>query len=218
MELNIKEILRFYDEVNPENAKHVSAITGLIGEDFAIAVLCHYLHSTGLLVTVRNESCTEGMKKGKWLDKWLFVKSSDKNWLFQVEVKNWSAHSIGGKHLPLDATDEQIQNAKITRWAEQWDEENGKFRDAKVNKVLSVMRSPIENCIVKPLIVYWFVIHPTGKSEPFFEVKTKSHFERAFVFSVSDYLRSLPNETINVDVPRIEERISIIKRLFNNEL
>ena len=216
MLLNIKETLRFYDEINPVNSKHASAVTGVIGEDVAIGVFCHYLDSISLSVTPRNEPCTEGKKKGKWLDKWLYVESVNDRWLYQVEVKNWSAHSIGGKHLGLDATPEQIRQAKRARWTEQWDEINERFRKVEVDKVLSIMRSPLPDCRVEPLVIFWFAIHPTGADEAFFEVKARGAFGRVFIFSISTYLRSLNCDAIYVDAPRVGERLSILKRLFND--
>lgn len=217
MQLNIREVLRFYDERNSVNSRHASAITGLIGEDVAIAVFCHYARSFGLPVTARNEPCTEGKKKGKWLDKWLFVESDSDRWLYQVEVKNWSAHSIGGKHLAVDATLEQIRDAKQSRWVEQWDELDERFRKKEVDKVLSVMGPPLSDCRVEPLVIFWFAIHPTGADEAFFEVNARGEFKRVFIFSISTYLRSLNSDTIRVDVPRVTERLSILKKLLSEQ-
>lgn len=216
MQLNIKEILKFYDERNPANGKHASAITGVIGEDIAIGIFCHFADAKSWSVTVRDEPCTQGTKKGNWLDNWLYVESDNENWLFQVEVKNWSAHSLGGKHLALDATATQLAEFKKAKWREQWDEANETFRHAAVVKVLSAMRSPLQNCRVEPLVIYWFAIHHSGADEPFFEVKAQGEFKRVFVFSISSYLRSLNQKTIQIDAPRVAERFRILQGLFSD--
>lgn len=218
MNLHIKELLTFYDEKDNINRKHASAITGMIGEDFAIAIFCHYLSSLGKKVRCLDEPCTEGKKKGKWLDKWLLVESNHEEWLYQAEVKNWSAHSIGGEHLALNATKEELSKFKQKKWKSQWDEDKKCFSHEQVKKVLSVMRSPLASKRVVPLIIYWFAIHPDGADDCFFEIETKGTFNHAEVFSISAYLRSLTMETIQVEMPRVEERFRILQKLVTSPL
>lgn len=216
MQLQIKEAIRFYDETHGMNKKHASAVTGVIGEDVAIAVFCHYLSSRGWEVTPLDEPCTQGTKKGKWLDKWLLVESNDDAWLYQAEVKNWSAHSIGGKHLALDATPEEFRILTQARWREEWDEVNKKFHKPQVNKVLLTMRPPMlyRKQRIEPIVIYWFAIHPTGAKEACFTMEAQGAFSRVSVFSISTYLRSLLAHTIDVDVPRVAERLAILEKLL----
>lgn len=219
MQLNINAAIRFYDEVSSINSKHASSITGLIGEDIALNVFRHYARSQDWDVTVLDAPCTEGKRKGKWLDKWLVVARDSPPCLYQVEIKNWSAHSLGGKHLAHNSSPEEIALYKQQRWRGLWDQANERFYGDYLNKVLSPMQPPLAQAHlpVEPLLILWFAIHPFGLNEPFFTMKAQGAFARVHVFSVSAYLRALNVDTIQLDVPRIEERMYILQTLLPQE-
>ena len=85
--------------------------------------------------------------------------------LYQVEVKNWSAHAIGGKRLSRDASPDQLAAHANHDWPNLW---NGQgFTSPSMQKVLTPMKPPRPGCRVEPLIAFWGVVHPT---EPFFLV------------------------------------------------
>jgi hypothetical protein len=68
---------------------------------------------------------------------------------------------------------------------------------------------------VEPLAIYWFAIHPEGSSETFFEhpAPPNTGFERILFFSMSSFLRSVEEETIELDMPNAIARISWLGRL-----
>ena len=215
MRLNIKNLLRFYDERNPLNAPHAAGITGLIGEDFALGVLYKYLKVRGYTVKPLDSPCTQGTKKGQRLDKWIRVHRDNETFLFQTEVKNWSVHSFGGEHIAIDATSEEFSRISILMWSKYWNPEKRRFTDSGLDKVRLPMRSPLPGFLIKPLVVIWFPVHPEGLNFPMFEVEASGHFEKVHVFSVSTFLRSLEVETLDIDLPRVENRLSILNSLVS---
>src|SRR5437867_11663435 len=104
-------LLDFYDDPQSElfaadgRGSHVSAITGLIGEDLILGLLLHYWKSQGDSARVISYQCTQGTIKGVRLDAWVIKNDGE---LFQVEVKNWSAHSRDGYRLPADSSQEDV--------------------------------------------------------------------------------------------------------------
>jgi len=68
---------------------------------------------------------------------------------------------------------------------------------------------------VEPLVCYWVAMHPTGSTEPFFEVALNgSVFRRVSVFSMSAYLRSLRDDDVVLEMPDAAVRMSWLTKLF----
>jgi hypothetical protein len=143
MQLNVRETLAFFDGVPPESKKHATAIVAVCGEELGIGLLKHYLEGQSAQVDVRGP-CTKGVRRGPRLDRWVRVQCPSlelPDVLFQVEVKNWSAHAIGGEPLPLDASPEAIAAYKVRNWSKEWDECTG-IRKPGLAKLLEPMRPP----------------------------------------------------------------------------
>ena len=138
-----------------------------------------------------NGPCTTGKKKGVRLDAWVLADDgAGAKVLYQVEVKNWSAHAIGGARLNLDAAPAKIAAHKIDRWQQQSDDASGTFRDESVAKVLVRMRAPQDCDLQEPVICYWWGVHPEGADEPLFQRQIRDHWcTRVWIFSMSSYLR-----------------------------
>src|ERR1700749_945153 len=65
-----------------------------------------------------------------YLDRWLLVERADRNnILFQVEVKNWSANSLGGKGLRRDASAGKTKSYRIKNFERLWDEEQRQLKE-----------------------------------------------------------------------------------------
>ena len=115
--------------------------------------------------------------------------------MFQVEIKSWSAHAIGGKRLHIDASPEQLQCHKIERGHRIWDEERGLIHPALL-KVLKPMKLPEEWLHMgprsEPMVCLWDAMHPTGGPEPLFwrSLPNPEGFRRVWFFSMSAYLRN----------------------------
>ena len=67
------------------------------------------------------------------MDRWVAAEIRGRRTLFQVEIKNWSAHAIGGKKLPINASREELRAHKKERWNNLWD--GRRFRSKKAQKV-----------------------------------------------------------------------------------
>ncbi len=124
-------------------------------------------------------------------------------------------HSIGGRPLPLASRGEEVAAYKLRRWQEEWDETRRCFAKPEVNKVLEPMIPPpaFAGVSVGPLVVFWFAIHPTGGTEPFFSVPTDGAFREVSVFSMSAYLRGLSVDTVDLPANRADARMRRLGRL-----
>lgn len=217
--LNLRELLNFYDYRVPDSNTHASAINAVLGEDLAIALLVHYFKSNGYQVEVLDDSCTQGTQKGYRLDKWIAIKLHTDSIIYQVEIKNWSAHSISGKSV-LNPTDEDyMRSYRAKRWNFQFDIKKQVPSQKETLKVLTKMRVPKSHISYtqKTLLCFWEALHPAGDSAAFFEVDVKSEtFEKMSVFSMSNYVRELlkTTETLAVQMPDADARIAWLNRLY----
>jgi hypothetical protein len=221
--LNIRQILRFFDE-NIEVTKHSNAIKIIIGEELMLALLLEYFKRTEIYsYAIVEQPCTTGKKKGPWLDAWLKVQDSMSSnpFFYQVEVKSWSAHGIGGKSKFIDPdwSESEFSEYKRKIWGHYWN--NGKFSADAVNKVLTPMKPPELSATVKPLACLWEMMHPEGNETPFFTVKTapNSYFSEVSVFSISSFLRGLhPKEPVlTLELPILSERLDQVNKLFTTK-
>lgn len=142
--LNLRELLNFYDHRVPSSNHHASAINAVLGEDLAVALLVHYLKGLGLGVIVLGEVCTQGTRRGYRLDKWIAFESASESAIYQVEIKNWSAHSIGGKSVKPDADEDFMREFRLSRWLYQFNVEAQIPSQKETLKVLTKMRVPAE--------------------------------------------------------------------------
>jgi hypothetical protein len=166
VEIDIIELLKFYDEKIQTSVHHATAINAVAGEDLGAGLITHYLNRENFSAKVLPDPCTQKTKKGYRLDRWILAKINNEKIYYQTEIKNWSAHAIGGKILKINATQDEVSEYKIKRWNKSWD---GKILTEKAaRKVLTPMKPIEENSKVEPLICFWMSMHPEGKSAPFF--------------------------------------------------
>lgn len=179
-----------------------------------MGLLKRYLESVQqAAVTVLPNPPTQGTRKGVRLDRWLRVQWPDKGILFQVEIKNWSAHSLGGKELSLNATTDALSAYRRRQWKifeTKW------LPDPRVRKVLVPMKKP-EEVDVEPVACFWLAMHPEGDSAPWFSIDlpASEHFRQLWVFSMSNYLRSLTENHIVLEMPQTVQRVLWLNKLFN---
>ncbi len=216
VEIDILSALRFFDEAVLSSRYHATAVVAVAGEDMAVGLLSHYLSEQGCRVEVLPYRCTQGTKRGVRLDRWVrAIRSSEVNY-YQVEIKNWSAHAIGGRVLDVGASSDKIEAHKIERWQKEWD--GSTFRKKSVRKVLTPMKPPEPNIRVEPMVIYWDAMHPTGSRGPLFSVDIENpHFPRVWVFSVSAYFRELLASGIRkveIEMPDTVNRLNWLNRLF----
>jgi hypothetical protein len=227
LQVNVRGLLEFFDEKVDGSQKHATAIVSVCGEDLGCGLLKHYFEARDASVEVRPEPCTRGKQKGPRLDRWIRVTGTSElgamDVLLQVEVKNWSAHAIGGRKLRLDAPPEEVADYKRERWAKEWSDKG--ISTPALRKVIERMRPPdkLAYLPVEPLACMWTALHPTGDVEPLFSVslpqakRTESdRFDRVWFFSMSSYLRSLTDERIPVHMPDATKRIGWLDQLFRS--
>ncbi len=135
--------------------------------------------------------------------------------LYQVEIKNSSAHALHGKPLRLDATADESEAYRVARWNEIW--KDGTFTDPRIGKVLVPMKPPHEHPRIEPLLAVWMAMHPAGVAVPFFSVPVTqpSVFQNVNVFSMSNYLRSLDSDTLVLDMPNTCARVRWLGALLD---
>ena len=221
--LHLRQLLDFYDYRVDLSNTHASAINAVLGEDFAIALMCHYFKAEGSTVDALPTPCTTGKQKGYRLDKWITVKSSDQPAIiYQVEIKNWSAHSIGGTTVKRDATMSEMTDYRKDRWRRQFRTDGNTHLPSQKEtlKVLTKMQRPQshQDYEHKPLLCFWEALHPEGKDESLFTVDVSSdNFEKLQVFSMSNYIRRLVEhtETLEVEMKDTDARIAWLNRMYN---
>lgn len=217
MKLNRENLIRFYDHRrerdNPEYegfGSHVSAITGLIGEDLIFGLLQKYWISKNHVSEILSYKCSQGTRKGARLDAWILFNNLT---LYQVEVKNWAAHSMGGQSLQIDANATTQKAFSDSRKLKYFGPNYAPVLYEKIKKVLEPMNPPNQynNLEVKKLICLWDYM-VCDNNEPFFEVEIDK--QCLHVFSASAYLRSLTDEVIELSMPRAEKRQGYLNDLI----
>ncbi|MCX5791839.1 MAG: hypothetical protein NTY45_06410 [Elusimicrobia bacterium] len=216
LKIKTREIIEFYDHCSLINKEDSNTVSVLAGEDLGLALLCHYFRSMGNQAAIVSHKCKGSGNNGHRLDAWVSRITGNNKILYQVEIKNWSAHSLNSQPLDIAVSPQEVQDYKIKRWNTQW--VNGDFREVAVRKVLELMGPPQGYTAwpVLPLVCYWYPIHPTGGQDFFFtQPITGQPFPSVEIFSMSAYLRSLTAEELTLpDMPRAERRIKVLKNLF----
>ena len=232
-----KEVLRFFDEKPPWSSKQATSIVGIVGEDLGAACFQHYLKSRKASSCVRESPVTTGRQRGPRLDRWIDVDWPDgSRTVFQTEIKNWSAHAVGGKVLPVSATHAEVTDYRQERWEHLWSKNLHTLNRHDTAKVLLRMNPPgdIDKSIIRPLLIFWEAVGPRGEDHLFrmddltcnfgFPLpgtwpNPENHpdrwdFNELWVFSVSSYLRSIREARIELNMPNAARRIQILDNLF----
>ena len=192
--IDLKQLVEFFDEKPKDSEGHATAISSVLGEDLGAFLIQHYLNQNSIKAEILDSPCTQGTKSGVRLDKWILAEEQNNKILYQVEIKNWSAHAIGGKKLSSTADAITLKNYKIDRWNNQFFQNNLPNKKQTL-KVLTKMKSPIESCEIRPLLCFWDALHKEGKNEPFFWFDIEHDtFSKLWVFSMSSYVRNIRNE------------------------
>lgn len=223
--LNLRGLVDFYDFAVKGSERHATAVNAMMGEEFAISLMLHFFKVRhGELLVALPEPCNQGTQKGVRLDKWLLRKNEEAGILYQTEIKNWSAHSLGGVKADEKWRDFPLNSGIWTEYREKvWGRRfnaDMSLKDSTATKVLTPMKPPpgFENAEIKPVICFWEGMHPQGKAEVFFSVPlTNQHFDELFVFSISNFVHQLLSEGtefIEVEMPVAAARKEWIDRLF----
>ena len=228
-------LLKFFDEKPPSTKTHATSIVAVAGEDLNAACFQHYLKSIGATAEIRRDPVTTGNRRGHWLDRWIAVCWSDQsNTVFQTEIKNWSAHAIGGETLSASAKPNEVTNYKEKRWNLRWNAQKHILKWPALAKVLAQMNPPVDvdQEIVRPLIIFWEAIGPRDKAnDHLFSIRAPNDdwaalltheikryaFPELWVFSVSSYLRSLREANIPLELPNVATRLGFLQSLFQTE-
>jgi len=216
--VNVKQLLSFYDE-NRQMQPHSNAIKTLAGEELGFALVIEYFKRVGVTAKLLNRRCNVGSRSGSRLDGWLETTSSSSATItyYQVEVKSWSIHGVGGDctTLGLASTSDEVVAYKKRLWTSYWS--NGSFIEPQLNKVLKRMRADPTWVQVEPLAVVWSAMHPEGKRDEFFSVPLSGHtFPRISVFSMSSFLRNIVQvePELLLHLPSTAKRIRLLNTLF----
>jgi len=216
MKFKIRSLLKLYDERANDAGRgsDVSAISGLLGEDIVLGLFQHYWqHVEGGRAEVLSYSCTTGKIRGPRLDAWMLCKHNSQEILYQTEVKNWAAYSWGEEPLSLRATQAEVNQYGKEQWDYYFGGDN--IQHDRVAKVLLPMRKPESHARLQaiPLCCFWFYI-TKQPGQPFARhLFPKS--QSVHVFSASAYLRSLDCTEIEIDTPRYQRRLDLLKTLHS---
>lgn len=215
MNFNRAALIRFYDDLadkafaDTNRGAHVAAITGLIGEDLLLGLFAHHYASQEppLVCEFQPEKCKAPGKKGKRLDAWVTI---GEHRLAQVEIKNWSAHSLGERPLALDADEQAVKAAARKRWKEFFG--NNDKMPSSALKILLDMPPPdrLNGRDVEKVLCFWL---PLAQDEVAPMTTAQIMGKTVNVFSGSIYLRQLRRESLELDVPRVEARLRLLALL-----
>ena len=141
--------------------------------------------------------------------------------VFQTEIKSWSSHAIQGRTLPVPAPPDKLRKYKVARWNQHWDGARRCLRGTLTSKVLTRMKLPdgVDKLEVRPLLIFWEALaSPEKVDKHLFRVEvaedTPGDFKELWVFSVSSYLRSVREPTLDLEMPEAADRLRVLDRLF----
>ncbi len=220
MKLNVKELLDFFDNKKDDVRHDISPVISVVGEDLGAALFKRcYERSFNKKVTVSSSLLvSDGKLKGPRLDRWIYVeKSKNKVTAYQTEIKNWSAYALGLHTVGTDFA--TIPATGLLNWKDRRKHLLDRKKNGE-NKVFYPMRKkPIDfpnNATVEPLIIYWIVLSKDGiKLDPFFNIDVNiKKFKKLNVFSMSNYLRSIKEKEIILDMPNAGKRIKLLSKYF----
>jgi hypothetical protein len=222
--LDLRELVNFYDYAVKGSERHSAAVNAVMGEELAVALVLQYFQKIGESVEALPGPCNQGTQRGKRLDKWFIRKDADGVLLYQTEIKNWSARSIGGTPADEAWRDRPLSSVEWTQYRKKvWDRRftaDSTLRDPMAQKVLTPMKPPpqFDTATIMPVICFWEGMHPEGKADVFFDVPLKGEkFDRLFVFSMSNFVHQLlAGKTYYLDVamPDAVARKQWIEQLF----
>src|SRR5215211_2100280 len=117
MLINRRQLIQFYDMITETSRGHANAISTVAGEDLGAGLLKHCLEKgDGVCVNLLPGTPTQGTRTGGRLDRWLSVKRPSGECLLQAEVKNCCAHSLGGRSLHPDCSEEEMRVFRLAQW------------------------------------------------------------------------------------------------------
>jgi hypothetical protein len=93
-------------------------------------------------------------------------------------------------------------------WNNVWDSNLNMPVSDSISKVLLPMPRPVgsnNSYKVRPLLIFWYLLHPEGKKECFFEKSVgqkpnQKSFNSVWIFSISSYLRGLSSASIELEM------------------
>ncbi len=223
MLINRLGLVKFFDD-DTEASRDASAIKAVAGEELGLALLLRYFAEHGRNpvrvgrkpVQVRDPARPTQGAAGHRLDAWVRVTNGAGSLLYQVEVKTWSSHSIGGARLSFHAFPVDIRAYKRAQWDKYFEPGCG-FHEPALQKVFDPMVSPEPGTPVEPLACLWTAVHAQGGDESFFQVPVTAArlgFKLINVFSMSAYLRTLPEAPIDLPLPDTQRRLQCLSSLF----
>jgi hypothetical protein len=217
--LDREKVLEFFDEIPIGSPGHATSVCAVAGEDLGAGLLKRYLEKEHLAqVSILFGPVGQGTRKGSKLDRWISVKyPGGATVYYQVEIKNWSAHAIGGKRLPVKILPDALAKWKQTEWGKLWNKDAQDFGIDSLKKVLTRMKCPDTSATVEPVACLWIALHPEGATSPWFEVpidRKDCCFRRLHVFSMSSYLRNLNESHIEIEMPDIVQRLDWLQKMF----
>lgn len=224
-QINLESWIDSFDTITEKSNHCVSAVTSMVGEELAIQSFRHFLSvEHGIESRIISGTVSRRGKSGCRLDAWLETRpGSDENVLYQIEVKNWSAHSLHGRTVDESVVKTKgrkggIEYVMRANMLEEWSDEHG-LTKANTAKVLEVM-SPPKGAFSeqRPLLVFWM---PIGNivANPHTVLQVPSGrlgFTELEVFSVSLYFRSLIRRgvgTIELELPSFAKKRSLLDDL-----
>ncbi len=214
-----RRVLEFFDEIPKNSWKHATAVCSVAGEDLGAGLLKRYLETEyDAKATILEGPVTTGKQKGPRLDRWVEVAYPDGGIIhYQIEVKNWSAHAIGGSKLKLDASPAEVSAYKRNSWNLLWDQDAQTIKAESLVKVLVQMKCPVGAKTVEPVACLWRAVHREGADSPWFSVQIDSAdccFKVLHVFSMSSYLRNLTESHIEIEMPDTARRLQWLNLMF----
>lgn len=203
--------------MDSSSGSHVSAITGMIGEDLVLGLFQHYWDSTcsGNTSEILSYDCKEERPGKRKLDAWVMCKTaSGDRILYQTEIKNWSSYSRGMRTYAEPDSDAEA----TARWQHfieigNRDESLTKVafapRTSDIKEKMDISGQRIGEIPPRPLLCMWSPIATrTSDKKCFFtEASTNLYLPGVAVFSASLYLRLLKDQKIKIKAPRAEHRI-----------